>query len=182
MLQRPARPPQPWDAFLTALDEQLHIPLTLYCIGGFVMTQLYGTARQTSDIDVIEMSPSDETDLVCKIAGLGSVLSKKHKVYFQHTAVQTVPENFQDRLTEMYPGCYPRLRLMALDPYDLALSKLQRNAQRDRDDVKYLAKSVPLDLNILRQRYELEMRPYFFSPEREDLTLKLWIDMIRDST
>ena len=26
---------------------------------------------------------------------------------------------------------------MALDPYDLALSKLKRNSQKDRDDVRF---------------------------------------------
>jgi hypothetical protein len=33
-------------------------------------------------------------------------------------------------------------------PYDLALSKLERNSQKDRDDVRFLARSVPLDLDL----------------------------------
>ena len=33
---------------------------------------------------------------------------------------------------------------MALDPYDLALTKLTRNADRDRSDVEYLGTAVPL--------------------------------------
>jgi uncharacterized nucleotidyltransferase DUF6036 len=53
---------------------------------------------------------------------------------------------------------YEHLRLCALDPFDLALSKLERNIQKDRDDVKYLAKTVPLDLEVLRQRYQKELR------------------------
>jgi hypothetical protein len=35
--------------------------------------------------------------------------------------------------------------LMAFDPYDLALSKLERNFQRDRDDVKHLPKAGKCD-------------------------------------
>src|SRR6266853_2110729 len=68
----------------------------------------------------------------------------------------------------------------ALDPYDLALSKLERNIQRDRDDVKHLAQSVPLDLKILKERYEKELRWQLGNPEREDLTLKLWTEMIEE--
>ena len=75
---------------------------------------------------------------------------------------------------------YKHLRLCALDPYDLALSKLERNIQRDRDDVKHLARSVPLDLNVLKERYAKELRWQLGSPEREDLTLKLWIEMIEE--
>jgi hypothetical protein len=67
---------------------------------------------------------------------------------------------------------------MALDPYDLALSKLERNIQRDRDDVRHLARTVPFDLDTLEERYQAELRWQMAIPKREDLTLKLWIDAI----
>jgi hypothetical protein len=51
---------------------------------------------------------------------------------------------------------------------------------KDRDDVKYLAKTVPLDLEVLRQRYQKELRWQLASPEREDLTLRLWIEAIEE--
>jgi len=69
-----------------------------------------------------------------------------------------VPEDYEERLTEMFPGVYKLLRICGLDAYDHALSKLERNIQRDRDDVEHLAHSVPLDLKILRNRYEKELR------------------------
>ena len=69
--------------------------------------------------------------------------------------------------------------LFALDPYDLALSKLERNIQRDRDDVPYLARTVPFDLGILKQRYQKELWQ-LGNPEREDLTLRLWIEAIEE--
>jgi hypothetical protein len=49
--------------------------------------------------------------------------------------VATVPDSYEERLTEIFPGTFEHLRLLALDQYDLALSKLERNTQRDRDDV-----------------------------------------------
>lgn len=91
-----------------------------------------------------------------------------------------MPENYEERLVEMFPGTFQYLRLFALDPYDLALTKLERNIQRDRDDVKHLARKVPFDLTVLKDRYERELRLYLGRPDREDLTLKLWIEMIEE--
>ncbi len=80
----------------------------------------------------------------------------------------------------MYPRAFRHIHLMALDPYDLVLTKLARNADRDRGDVEYLATAVPLDVAVLRERYESEMRGYVGVPEREDLTLELWINIIQE--
>jgi hypothetical protein len=59
-------------------------------------------------------------------------------------------------------------------------TKLERNLQRDREDFVYLAETVPLDLSILKERYTEEMRTYLGRPEREDLTLQLWIDIVEE--
>lgn len=83
-------------------------------------------------------------------------------------------------LAEMFAKPFSHLRLFALDPYDLALSKIERNTQRDRDDVKHLARIVPLDLDVLKEQYENELRPDLGNAEREDLTLKLWIEAIQE--
>jgi hypothetical protein len=91
-----------------------------------------------------------------------------------------VPENYEDRLTEIHPKVFKHLRLLALDPYDLALSKLERNIQRDRDDVMHLARTVPFDLEVLKERYQQELRWQLGNPEREDLTLRLWIEAIQE--
>jgi hypothetical protein len=51
---------------------------------------------------------------------------------------------------------------------------------KDRDDVKYISLNVPLDLDLLRERYERDFRPYLLIPELTDLTMKLWIEMIEE--
>jgi hypothetical protein len=58
----------------------------------------------------------------------------------------------------MFPNVYRRLLLMALDPYDLALSKLERNSRKGRDDVRFLSRSLPFDLGILQLQYATELR------------------------
>jgi hypothetical protein len=37
---------------------------------------------------------------------------------------------------------------------------------------------VPFDLTVLSRRYHDELRVYLGNPDREDLTLKLWVEMI----
>ncbi|WP_255460997.1 DUF6036 family nucleotidyltransferase [Edaphobacter albus] len=91
-----------------------------------------------------------------------------------------MPENYEERLTEMFPASYKHLRLMALDPYDIALSKLERNSQKDRDDVRFLSRIIPFDLQLLQQRYDEELRWQLGRPDREDLTLRLWMEMLSE--
>lgn len=66
--------------------------------------------------------------------------------------VVTVPANYGERLIPIFPGAYRRLRLSGLEAHDLALSKLERNSSRDREDVKFLARAAPLNLTILTIR------------------------------
>jgi len=80
-------------------------------------------------------------------------------------------------LVALADGVFRRLQLSALDPHDLALSKLVRNSPIDREDVAQLARGVPLDSALLRARYELELRPILIGDqERTDRTLRLWIE------
>ena len=78
----------------------------------------------------------------------------------------------------MFPGAaWRRLRLFALEAHDLALSKLERNIERDRDDVQQLARAGYLKHDILRERYYNELRPNLLAHEaRHDLTLQLWLE------
>ena len=171
---------EPWRSFLSDIDASLQEDVELHCLGGFVVTVLYDLARPTADVDVIAITPRSEIESLMSLAGQGSDLHRKHKVYLQLVGVATVPESYEERLTEIFPGGFKHLRLLALDPYDLALSKLERNTQRDRDDVKHLARTVPFDLDKLQKRYQQELRPDLGNPEREDLTLKLWIEIIEE--
>ena len=172
--------PEPWKSFLAAIDMNLKEEIRLEILGGFVVTILYNAPRTTADLDVTAILPNTQTRYLIEIAGEGSGLHKKHGVYLDRVGVATLTENYEERLTEIFTGEFQCLRLFALDPYDIALAKIERNIDRDREDVKYLARAVPFDLQILEDRYFKELRPILGIPEREDLTLKLWIEMIRE--
>jgi hypothetical protein len=49
------------------------------------------------------------------------------------------------------------------------------------EDVKRLARAKKLDLAILADRYQKELRPFLTGPvSRHDLTLNLWIEAIKE--
>ena len=81
-------------------------------------------------------------------------------------------------MTLMFPTAFRRLLLLGLEAHDLALSKLERNSARDREDIKYLARVAPLDLSVLESRYQVELRPYLANRARHDLTMRLWLEML----
>ena len=60
-----------------------------------------------------------------------------------------------------------KLRLLAFERHDLALAKLARNTDRDREDVVALARGPGLDPEVLRSRYRDELRPTLGRPDRE---------------
>ena len=172
------RPPEPWHSFFLEIDKTLDRPVILHCIGGFAIAMLHGLPRPTVDIDCLTIIPVEETAPLQLLAGEGSALHKKYGVYLQHVGIVAVPENYADRLTSMFPAAYRQLLLLGLEAHDLALSKLERNSARDREDVKYLARAAPLDLAVLEARYFSELRPYLANTKRHDLTLRLWLEML----
>ena len=114
--------PEPWQSFLSDIDATLAEDVELHCLGGFVVTVLYDLARPTADVDVIAITPGSEIESLMSLAGQGSDLHRKHKVYLQLVGVATVPDSYEERMREISPGGFKHLRLLALDPYDLALS------------------------------------------------------------
>jgi len=175
-------PPEPWRSFLQELDAQLKGVVTLRCLGGFVVTQQYGLGRSTSDIDVLSVTAASPEDNVEALAGLRSGLHKKYRVYLQYVSIATPPCNYVDRLQPMFPDAsWTKLKLFALDPVDLALSKLERNSDRDREDVARLARAGYISSQVLKARYIEELRPYLLNKEEwHDQTLELWIEMISE--
>jgi hypothetical protein len=172
---------EPWRSFLKDLDARIEQETELHCCGGFVVTIVYGLERTTADLDVVSVVPSDQQRGLAVLAGRGSELQRMHGVYLDVVTVATLPDRYEERLTDLYPGRFRHLRLLALDPYDLMLAKLTRNADRDRGDLESLSTAVPLDPSILLDRYQREMRGYLGAPEREDLTIALWIEIIEET-
>ena len=176
MLPPPSELTPGWFAFLTELDALLTGRIALQCLGGFVVAVQYGLPRPTADLDYIEIAPGGALALLQELAGEGSALWKKHGLSLQHVTVANLPESYADRAVEIMPGQLTHLRLYGLEAHDLALSKLPRNYPVDREDVQYLATTVPLDPAILKERYLKELRPIMIgSLHDHDATMELWL-------
>ena len=174
------QPHEPWRSFLRDIDEQLSGPTEIHCLGGFVVAEYYGLTRPTADIDIIQVRGAANVAEVQRIGGKGSPLARKHKVYLDVVTVADVPERYEDRLIDAYSGAFGNLRVRVFERHDLALAKLGRNEDYDREDVRRLAQGPGLKVAILEQRYRDELRWQLGNPEREDLTLELWIEMITE--
>jgi hypothetical protein len=165
---------RPWSEFLSELDGLLTEEIMLHCTGGFVVSAVYGFPRPTADIDFVEVLPGGSVNALLDLAGIQSPLAKKHKVYLQFVKVNTMPEDYEQRLTDMFPGKFRNLRLMAPEPYDLILSKIERNGPKDRDDVEYMARKLTLSSEVFDERYRRDLRPNLANENRHDLTVKHW--------
>lgn len=91
------------------------------------------------------------------------------------------PISYDERLTLLETRAFDNIRLFLMDPHDIVLAKLGRDAPKDVQDVMYLAKVAELDTELLRSRYRSELYPYVIGPpERSDHTLDYWIRMIKE--
>ncbi|MEY2414294.1 MAG: hypothetical protein QOD84_2900 [Acidobacteriaceae bacterium] len=171
---------EPWASFLRALDELATEPVEFHCIGGFAVTEKYGFERDTLDLDVLTIVPNTQKQEFLEKGAQGSALARKHNVYLDLvTIIESYPDDYESRLTELHPGELNHIRLMVPEAHDLALMKLGRNIERDREDVKFLARRGHITQGGLTSRYEKEMRPYIALPEqRTDPVLRLWLEMI----
>jgi len=123
------------------------------------MNMAYGSPRPTGDIDFMSVTPRSLSNQLLLLAGVGSILSRKHRLYL-HSVFTNLPDDYETRISPLFPGQLEYIRLFSLEAHDLALAKLERNDARDRQDVSYLAHARLIDPETLQQRYRQEMRPY----------------------
>jgi len=148
----------------------------VHCLGGFVLSVLYDLPRHTGDVDFIEVLPASAYDELLEIASQGTELAERHHLYFHRVTAAEYPEGYEQRLIDITPEGFHRLRLKALEVHDVVLAKLSRNSPRDRADVEFLAGRGELDRRLLMERFEGEMRPYLLNEARETRALKLWLE------
>ena len=139
------------------------------------MAVRWALPRPTGDVDFVEIKPSDASPDLLQIAGEGSEIALKHRLYFHRVTVAEYPEGYASRLTSLTPRGFKHLRLRAFEVHDLVLAKLGRNSARDRADVAFLVNAGKIDPDILRKRFDTELRPYVLNEDRHAATLRLWL-------
>ena len=141
--------------------------MDVHCIGGFVVSQIHGLGRATSDLDLAEVIPREQIAEIERLAGRESDLARTHRVHVQFVGVASLPDSYASRLVRVHPSLR-RLRLWALEAHDLALSK----------HVIHLARSGLIQEDKLVKRYETELRPYLSgrTPSCNDATMRMWVE------
>lgn len=66
------------------------------------MTQLYGLERSTADLDVVELAPREASNTLMTLPFQGGPLHHKHRICLDRVSVAAIPEDYEDRLTEMF--------------------------------------------------------------------------------
>jgi hypothetical protein len=128
-------------------------------------------------LDVLTVIPREAGEQVAQLASKGSTLHKKHRVYIDRVGVANCPASYEDRLVRAF-ALWPKVRLWALEPHDLALTKLERSNDRDIRDVMFLARAGLINRATLVSRFETELEPYITgrTPTWNRTTLNMWID------
>jgi len=82
--------PEPWNSFVSELHREATEETRLDCMGGFVVTLLYGLSRATSDLDVLLIAPREQRAPLLELGVRGGVLHRKYKIYLDYVTVARV--------------------------------------------------------------------------------------------
>ncbi|MGD0830438.1 MAG: hypothetical protein ABR907_05810 [Terracidiphilus sp.] len=69
--------------------------MRLDCIGGFVVTLLYGLERPTADVDVVELAPHAAAEIMMELGIRGGPLHQKYRIYLDRVTVAALPESYE---------------------------------------------------------------------------------------
>lgn len=166
-------------ATLAAADRK-RLPVRMYLAGGAAM-HYYTGARATEDVDAVfstrVMLPQDLEVYYVDVEGEPRLL------YFDrqyNDALGLLHEDAQqDSIPLMLLGVDARvLEVRALSPVDLAVSKIGRFEDRDRNDIATLARHGLIVARAVRRRAEEALTYYVGTIERARTSLELACQLI----
>ncbi|MBI5946099.1 MAG: hypothetical protein HY864_17195 [Chloroflexi bacterium] len=131
-------------SILTALGKQVPPASRLFLLGGSALT-LLGSPRPSRDIDFVG-------DDIHPIELHRIIMSKAREMKLQVDIVPIdrfipLPEGNADR--NIYIGQFENLEIHVIDPYSIALSKVDRGLFTDFDDIIFLIKNGHITLEEL---------------------------------
>jgi hypothetical protein len=151
------------------------LPVTMFLAGGAAV-HLYTGARATDDVDAVfstrVMLPEDLDVYYVSAQGENRLL------YFDRQYNDTLGLVHEDARDDALPltmlGVDPRvLDVRVLTPLDLAVSKIGRFEDRDRDDIAALARTRLIDSAAVRRRATEALASYVGSLDRVRTSIEL---------
>lgn len=123
------------ESFLQELSKRYLKPATLYLLGGSALI-LLGSTRRTLDVDYVGIDiPGRWTELQQLIAELATEMQLKIEAVPYGEMIPPLPDSAQRHILI---GNYGQLEVFVIDPYAMALGKLDRGFPSDLEDVVFL--------------------------------------------
>lgn len=154
--------------------------IPVYVAGGAAL-HLYTGARFSDDIDAsIEARIAIPADLSVAYKGPdGRPRTLYFDTQYNESFALLHDDVHRDSIPIEVPGVDPsRLDVRLFSPVDLAVSKLARFEQHDREDIRVLADAGLIDANGLRRRAEEALPNYVGDVQRLKTSIKLACQMI----
>jgi hypothetical protein len=154
------------------MDAALARPADLLVIGGSALALAYDVLEGTRDLDALnDIDPIRAAAAEARRrTGLDIPLSR--------TSVACVPRHATSRLARLDVPGVQFLAVRVPERHDLALMKLGRGEQPDLDAVAALHAAHPLSLEILVERYVLEMGDVVGSRWKHDMALLSIVELL----
>ena len=116
-------------------------------VGGSVALILPGLiSRKTEDIDVVDEVPAEVRTLHGQLAGLRN----RYGLALAHFQSHYLPAGWEQRVHSIAP--FGHLQVSLVDVYDVFLSKLFSQREKDRDDLRMLAPQLDKEILVRRLR------------------------------
>jgi hypothetical protein len=167
-------------ASLSSVDRR-RLPVRMILAGGAAM-HYYTGSRTTEDVDAVfsarVLLPDDLDAYYVDASGSHRLL------YFDRQYNDTLglvhEDARDDSIPIVLPGVDPGvLEVRALAPVDIAVSKIGRFEEHDREDIVTLARRALISERAVRRRAEEALSYYVGNPDRTRTSLQLAIDLIR---
>jgi hypothetical protein len=161
----------PAQLMVQTLDRYLTGPAELRLMGGAALVLAYDMQRGTEDIDLL--MENEELELLVQQADLGDALAatnrelEPHGLYISHIwgpEQQILTPQWRANCRSIHLSGLRWLRLSALGPLDLLVSKLCRADDGDLADIAHLIRQEELSPTVIRRAMEEAVVPEVFRP------------------
>lgn len=158
---------------LTSVKATSKEPIKMYLAGGAAM-HFHTGSRMSEDIDAVFnrrlILPSDSAVIYRDAKGT------TRKVYFDTNYNETyglLHEDAHDDAMQLSLSKVKGVDVFVLQPIDLAVSKLARFSEIDREDIRQLARDGLITASALKQRAEEALHNYVGDPSSVRTSIKL---------
>lgn len=146
--------PEQLETFLQELGKRYAKPATLYLLGGGALI-LLGSTRLTLDIDYVGIDLPDRWD---ELQILISQIADELDLKIDAVPNDMIPPLADTEQRQILVGTYGKLQVVIIDPYAIAIGKLDRGFPTDIEDVVFLIRRNYIQLAALEKTI-LEILP-----------------------